>query len=206
MVEARAPRPTLRGMSTVAIILAAEEAEHFPSSKYLEPLRDKLLLQHVIDDAATWPVDDVIVALGPNAVEIVDGIEFGRCTVVIDPEWEEGSASPLRATLDLVARDRTIQRCVVARGDQPGIEASVVAELIDKASETSADAVVPKYRYAFGWPIVLDYSMWAPLLGSEGSVDLQDVVASHATSMEEVWYDRIAPRSYKTADDFLALK
>lgn len=193
-------------MSTVAIILAADPSPHFPGSKYLEILRDKPLLQHVVDDAATWPVDDVIVALGPNADQIIDVIEFGKCTVVVDPEWEEGSASPLRATLDLVSRDRAIQRCVIARGDQPGIEGSVVGELIDMAAETSADAVVPKYRYAFGWPIVLDYSIWAPLLGGEGSVDLHDVVASHATSMEEVWYDRIAPRSYETADDFLFIR
>lgn len=193
-------------MSTVAIILAADAAPHFPSSKYLAILRDKPLLQHVVDDAATWPVDDVIVALGPNADQIVDAIEFGKCTVVVDPEWEEGSASPLRATLDLVSRERAIQRCVIARGDQPGIEGSVVGELIDMAAETSADAVVPKYRYALGWPIVLDYSIWAPLLGSEGSVDLHDVIASHATSMEEVWYDGLAPRSYETPDDFLFIR
>ncbi len=189
-------------MSTVAIILAADAAQGFSGSKYLEPLRGKRLLQHVVDDCAEWPVESVIVALGSDAEEIVDAIDFGSCTVVMDPEWAEGSASPLRAALDLASRDRVTRRCVVARGDQPGIGGETVGALIDKASDTSADAVVPKYRYAVGWPIVLDYSIWEHLLGGEGSVDLHDVVASHARAVEEVWYDSLSPQTYERPDDF----
>lgn len=193
-------------MSTVAIILAADAAQGFSGSKYLALLRGKCLLQHVVDAAAEWPVDSVIVALGSDAEEIVDAIDFGGCTVVIDPEWAEGSASPLRAALDLASRDRVTRLCVVARGDQPGIDGATVGALIDMASDTSADAVVPKYRYAVGWPIVLDYSIWEHLLGGEGSVNLHDVVASHASTVEEVWYDRLSPQMYDKPDDFPSMR
>jgi CTP:molybdopterin cytidylyltransferase MocA len=193
-------------VSTVAIILAADAAPGFSGPKYLAVLRGKSLLQHVVDDAAEWPVDDVIVTLGSDAEELVDTIDFGDCTVVIDPGWAEGSASPLRAALDLASRDRAIRRCVVARGDQPGIDRATVGALIDVAVETSADAVMPKYRYALGWPIVLDYSIWEHLLGGEGSVDLHDVVASHASAVEEVWYDRLSPPIYESPDDFPSIR
>ncbi len=193
-------------MSTVAIILAADGAPGFSEPKYLALLRGKPLLQHVVDDAAEWPVDAVIVALGADADALLDTIDFGETTVVIDPEWAEGSASPLRAALDLASRDRAVRRCVLARGDQPGIDGTTVGALIEMASETSADAVVPKYRYAVGWPIVLDHSIWEHLLGGEGSVNLHDVVASHASGVEEIWYDRLSPPTYEGPDDFPTIR
>ena len=76
-------------MSTVAIILAADAALEFSGPKYLAVLRGKPLLQHVVDDAAEWPVDAVIVALGADADALLDTIDFGETTVVIDPEWAE---------------------------------------------------------------------------------------------------------------------
>lgn len=159
------------------------------------------MLQHVVDDAAGWPVDEVIVVLGADAEQIIDSIDFGAMTVVVDPEWSEGTASPLRAALDLASRDRSIRRCVIARGDQPGIDAEAIGALIDAAQDSESDATVPKYRYAVGWPVVMDHSLWEPLLGGEGSVDLLDVVASHAAAVEEVWFDHLPPVMYLEADD-----
>lgn len=189
-------------MSTVAIVLAADSGSGFDEPKYLAPLDGRPLLQHVVDDAAQWPVDEVVVVLGSDADRIIGRVDFGPMTVVIDPEWSEGSASPLRAALDLASRDRSVSRCIIARGDQPGIDAGTIGALIDAADQGDSDAVVPKYRYARGWPVVLDYSLWEQLLGGEGTVDLLDVVASHATGVEEVWYDHLGPKAYESPDDF----
>lgn len=159
------------------------------------------MLQHVVNDASSWPVNDVIVVLGPDAGRIVDAIDFGDCTVIVDDEWEEGSASPLRAALDLASRDRSVRSCVVARGDQLAVSAQLVGALLDAAKESGANATVPKYRYSVGWPVVINGSMWEHLLGGEGSVDLLDVIASHADDVEEVWFDHLAPDRYETPSD-----
>jgi molybdenum cofactor cytidylyltransferase len=188
-------------MSTVAIVLAADPGPAFIGSKYLASVNDEPMLQHVVNDASTWPVDAVIVVLGPDAEQIIDVIDFKDFTVVVDAEWEEGSASPLRAALDLASRDRSVRRCVVARGDQPGVNQDVIASLLDAAAGADADATVPKYRYSVGWPVVLDVSLWEHLLGSEGSVDLLDVVASYSGRIEEVWFDHLAPTRYEVPDD-----
>ena len=188
-------------MSTTAIILAADSDFDFPGPKYLASVLGKPMLQVVVDRVMHWPVDDVVVVLGADAAEIVETIDFRGMTVVIDPEWSEGSASPIRAALDLVSRGRSTDRCLIARGDQPVADVETVQALIDVALESGSDAVVPKYRYAVGWPVVLDHSMWERLLGSEGSVDLLAVVASHAASVEEVWFDNVPPTIYATAGD-----
>ena len=188
-------------MSTTAIILAADCGIDFPGPKYLASVLGEPMLQVVVDRVKDWPVDNVVVVLGADAAEIVETIDFRGMTVVIDPEWSEGNASPIRAALDLVSRDRSTDRCVIAWGDQPVADIETVQALLDVALESGADAVVPKYRYAVGWPVILDYSMWERLLGSEGSVDILAVVASHAVSVEEVWFDNVAPTIYATAGD-----
>jgi molybdenum cofactor cytidylyltransferase len=188
-------------MSTTAIILAADAAPDFAGPKYLEQISGEAMLQSTIKDAATWPVDEVLVVLGAAAADIMESIDFTGTTVVIDSEWSEGSASPVRAGLDLVSRDRSVRRCIVARGDQPGIGSEVAQDLIAAAIDTGAEAVVPKYRYAVGWPVVLDFSLWEHLLGGEGALDLLDFVASHASVVEEVWFDHLPPATYATFQD-----
>jgi CTP:molybdopterin cytidylyltransferase MocA len=188
-------------MSTMAIILAAESGAEFSGSKYLVPVHGEPMLQTVISDASSWPVDEVLVVLGADADEIIATIDFRGMTIVIDPSWSEGAASPIRAALDLASRDRSIRRCVVARGDQPGIRSEIVGALVEAAIEGDADSVVPKYRYAVGWPVVLDSSLWEQLLGSEGPLDLLDFIASHASVVEEVWFDSLPPVPYTTPQE-----
>jgi molybdenum cofactor cytidylyltransferase len=188
-------------MSTIAIILAADSGSDFAGPKYLAPISGELMLQTVIRDAAAWPVDEVLVVLGADAAEIMESIDFTGTSVVIDSEWSEGSASPMRAALDFASRDSSIHRSIIARGDQPGIDAEVTRDLIAAAIESGADAVVPKYRYAVGWPVVLHFSLWEHLLGGEGALDLLGFVASHVSSVEEVWFDHLPPTTYTTSQD-----
>jgi molybdenum cofactor cytidylyltransferase len=192
---------TLRPMSTVSVILAADPGEGFSEPKYLTPVHGTPLLERVIGRALLWPVDEIVVVLGSNADIVASSLEFADVSVLVDPEWEEGAASPLRAALDFVSRDLSVDLIVLARGDQPGIERDVVTDLIETARESDADAVVPKYRYARSWPVVIGPALWGHFLGLEGQVDVLDVITTHAGSVEEVWIDRLAPRIIDTLED-----
>ncbi|MDK1018827.1 MAG: NTP transferase domain-containing protein [Actinomycetota bacterium] len=188
-------------MSTLAIILAADPGSGFSGPKYLAEVGGEPLLQKVLNDVATWPVDDAVVVLGYGAEEIIETIDLGGSTIIIDPEWSDGSAAPLRSALDLASRDRAIDLCVVARGDQPGIDSTIVGSLIDAASNPSIDVAVPKYRYIIDWPVVLDHSVWEHLLGDEGSLNLHSVIASRSLEVSEVWFDHLPPSIYDSFDD-----
>jgi len=188
-------------MSTVAIILAADSGEGFLEPKYLTCVHGTPLLEGVVHDALRWPVDEVLVVLGCDGDAIVASMEIDGVTILIDPDWEEGGASPLRAALDLVSRDRAVDMIVLARGDQPGIDPDLVSELIDTARESSADAVVPKYRYARSWPVVISPALWDDFLGIEGDVDVHDLITTHAGTVEEVWVDHLAPTIIGTIKD-----
>jgi molybdenum cofactor cytidylyltransferase len=188
-------------MSIVAVILAADHGQGFPTPKYLSPVRGSTLLDAVVADATSWPVDEVMVVLGADAQEVEAGADLKGVSVLVDPEWAEGAASPIRASLDLLSRDRGVSHVLLARGDQPGIGAGVVDRVVAAARSEGVDAVVPKYRYALGWPVAVARSLWDVFLGLEGAIDVHDLIATHASSTHEVWFDHLSPAVINGVDD-----
>ena len=190
-------------MSTVAIILAADAGQDFATTKYLASVRGSSMVAQAIESCLAWNVDERVVVLGSDADLIAETIGDPEITLLIDPEWREGSSSPIRAALDLVTRDRSVERCVLARADQLDVSPEVVNELIAAALVSDADVVLPKYRYARGLPVVIGPDMWRHLLGQEGDATLLDSISLHATSTDEIWFDRIAP-VYLSTDEAVA--
>lgn len=186
-------------MRTVAVIVGIDPGEGFSGSKFLEPIRGVPMIESVVGEAWTWPVDDVIVVLGGDAEEIVAAADLGESTVIIDPDWTEGLAASLRVAVDLLLRGPPTDRIVVAYADQPGVDAATVGSLV-QASARSA-AAVPKYRYRRGWPIVLSSSLFDLVLGLEGDPDLHDILESHGSDVAEVWLDRLEPARVLAPDD-----
>jgi molybdenum cofactor cytidylyltransferase len=194
-------RYTLGSMSTVAVVLAAEPGAGFEGSKYLADVDGSPMLEVIVSAVAGWPVDDVVVVLGADSDEIVERADFATATIVIDPGWSEGDASPIRAAIDLVTRDRSVDLIVLVRGDQPGVEDSVAETLIDTARSSDADAVTPKYRYATGWPVVIGPGLWDRFMSIEGNLDVHDVIVTHANDQEDVWIDHLEPKIIRVHDD-----
>lgn len=186
-------------MRTVAVIVANDPGEGFTGSKYLAPVRGAPMIESVVRRAAGWPVDEVVVVLGGDAEEILANADLDDATVIIDPDWAEGVASSLRVAVDLLLRGPGVDRVIVSLADQPDVDVGTVAALL--RASAGAEAVIPKYRYRRGWPIVLSSSLFDLLLGLEGDPDLHDVVESHTAGPAEVWVDRLQPPRVLTPDD-----
>lgn len=188
-------------MTISAVVLAADAGEGFTTPKYLTPIDGRPMVRSVVESALTWPVDEVIVVVGSDADEVVSSFDDLDVTTVIDPEWDEGIAAPIRAALDVVSRERTVSRVVMAYGDQPRIPDGLVEKLLGVAEQHGADLVVPKYRYQRGWPIVVGEALWRRLLGMEDAFDLDGYLSMHAAAIHEEWFDQLPPHRYRTADD-----
>lgn len=183
----------------VAVVLANDPGAGFAGSKYLSDVGGITLIDRTLADSSVWPVDEVVVVLGPDAEDVAATLESWDVTVVIDPEWEEGSAASLRVGLDVVMRGPAADLVVIALADQPGVLASDVAALVEAAEDVAA--AVPKYRYRRGFPIVLARDSWEQLLGLEGDVDLLGLLESHPAGVAEVWLDHLeTPRIHSPED------
>jgi CTP:molybdopterin cytidylyltransferase MocA len=185
----------------VALVLAVDRGEGFRDSKYLERVGPRRLLESVVDDVRTWPVDDVVVVLGPDDEQVARTADLGDALLVMDPEWREGLAASLRVGLDTLMRERGLDRAILVLGDQPGVGADVVNRLLEAHEEIGCLAAVPKYRYARGWPVVVARDLWERFLGLEGDVDVLTVLEAHPDGVSEVWFDRLTPARVMSASD-----
>jgi len=184
-----------------ALILAAGPSTRLGEPKQLLDWGGLTLLGHVIAMVASFPVDETWVVLGSGIGEILEKVDLGDAGVVQNLEWEEGLASSLRVGLDAIAREAKADAVLILLGDQPEIDPDVVRELIERYEETGAAAVIPKYRYQRGNPVLVGRSLWPRLMSLEGDQGARSLLQAHPEWVEEVWFPSSMPRDVDTTQD-----
>ncbi len=188
-------------MKVAAMVLAADVGSGFVGPKHLAPFRGSTLIEHVVAEVHQWPVDEVIVVLGPNAETILDRAELGDAIVVIDLEWSEGEAAAVRVGIDTLYRLDEFDTVVLTHADYPGTRADDVSQLLEHHRNGHKPAVVPKYRYAVGHPVVIGEMLWPRLISMEGASLFDQLLATHPDWVEEVWFDRLPSKRIRTLED-----
>lgn len=188
-------------MKVAAMVLAADAGSGFVGSKYLNAFRGSTLIEHVVAEVHQWPVDTVIVVLGSDAEEIVDQADLGESVIVIDLEGQDSEAAALRVGIDAVYRLDEFDTLVLIHADQPGSRGEEVLRMLERHRETHKLAVVPKYRYAAGHPVVIGEGLWPRLISMEGATGFDQLLQAHPDWVEEVWFDRLPGRRARTVDD-----
>lgn len=184
-----------------ALVLAAGGSTRLGRPKQLLPWGESNLLGHVLDQVRRLPFEQVFVVLGAAVEEVLDGVDFTGTTVIENPEWEEGMASSLRVGLDAVLRLSRAEAVAIFLGDQPDVGSDVVEQLLAARRKTRRQAIVPKYRYAWGNPVLIDRTLWPRLMSLEGDEGAKRLLQAHPEWVHEVWFEQMAPRDVDTPAD-----
>ncbi|HSJ33959.1 MAG TPA: nucleotidyltransferase family protein [Acidimicrobiia bacterium] len=193
-------------MTVAAVVLAAGGSSRLGRPKQLERWGDTTLLGHVIDQVRQFPVDEIWVVLGSGIDEILKRVDLEDCGVVENPEWEEGIASSLRVGLDALLQKSRAEAALIVIGDQPQLDQRVVTEVVDTFARAGRPVVIPKYRYTWGNPVLVDRSLWPRLMSLEGDEGARRLFQAHPEWVEEVWIDHLPPRDVDTEADLAELR
>ncbi len=183
------------------MVLATDVGAGFEGPKHLAPFRTSTLIEEVVAEVQQWPVDTVIVVLGPDAEEIIDVADLGDSMLVIDLEWAEGEAASLRVGIDTLYRLDQFDTLVLIHADQPGSRGEEVLRMLEHHRDSHRPAVVPKFRYALGHPVVIGEALWPRLISMEGKSSFDQLLQVHADWVEEVWFDRLPGKRALTPED-----
>lgn len=193
-------------MSTAAVVLAAGGSRRLGRTKQLEPWGDSNLLGHVVSRTFEFPVDEVWVVLGHDADQILEDTDLGEAYVIENLEWEEGIASSLRVGLDALTRLSRCDQALLVIGDQPEVPPDTVTELLESHARSGRPVSIPKYRYSWGNPVVVNRSLWARLMSLEGDEGAKRLWQAHPEWVNEVWFSGSAPRDVDTEADVDEMK
>jgi molybdenum cofactor cytidylyltransferase len=193
-------------MTTAAVILAAGESRRLGRPKQLEPWGETNLLSHVVARTREFAVEEVWVVLGHDYERILLQTDLDDVGIIENPEWEEGIASSIRVGLDALTRLSRCDRALIVLGDQPAVPTEVVEELMASHAQASHPVSVPKYRYNWGNPVLVDRSLWPRLMSLEGDEGAQRLWQAHPEWVNEVWFSDLGPRDVDTETDVAELR
>ena len=188
-------------MTVAALVLAGGGSRRLGRPKQLLPWGGATLLDHVLDQVRRWGIDEIWVVLGAHADAVSEQVDLTGVGVVENPEWEEGLASSLRAGLDAMGRLSRVDGALIVMGDQPDVSEEAVAEVVAAYRPGKTAAVVPKYRYIRGNPVLVDRLLWPRLMSLEGDEGARRLLDSHPDWVTEVWLERLPPRDVDTNFD-----
>ncbi|MFD6275536.1 NTP transferase domain-containing protein [Streptomyces sp. NPDC060209] len=133
--------------------------------------RGRPLVEHAVRALRNGGCGPVHVVLGAAAEEVRTLADLSACEVALNPSWEEGMGSSLRAGLDSLAGSHT-DAALVLLVDQPGIGAEAVAR-VRSAFRSRATLAAAAYDGERGHPVLFGADHWADIsagaIGDQGA-------------------------------------
>jgi molybdenum cofactor cytidylyltransferase len=124
----------------------------------------------------------VIVVTGANAE--LSRRELGGLAVreVLNPLWESGMASSIRAGVEgLVGEDSDAAAAVFMLCDQPHVTAELITRIIAAHCATGSPVVASTYGGSFGVPALFGRALFAELAQLEGADGAKQVIKRYAS-------------------------
>ncbi|WP_245633089.1 nucleotidyltransferase family protein [Luteipulveratus mongoliensis] len=144
---------------TAGILLAAGAGRRFGGPKALVEIDGEPMVLRALRALREGTVDPVLVVVGAHAAE-VSALLAGATAVVINPDWDEGMSSSLRAGLNAVERlDPRPDAVLLHLVDLPWVGAEAVRRL----SAVAGPEVIARAAYdgVPGHPVVIGREHWA---------------------------------------------
>jgi len=195
-----------------AVILAAGSSTRMGFPKQLAEVKDKPLLQAIIDKVNT-NFDKSSVVLGSENEIISEKIDFKNSNILINENWAEGITSSIRTALFFYQNQKEINNIIFFLGDQPEVEVEVIDSL-NNHDHDGNKVLVPQYRYKLGFPILIPRKFWTKLeliteddeIDEERSVfqdfDLVDFLVSSEIEIKKLNFNFLEPIDYDEEKDF----
>ena len=121
------------------------------ASRRFGDVKQRILLEPVLERVRASSVEDVVVVLGAHDVE-------STARVVHCPEWERGRGASLRCGLQALGDD--IEAAVVVLADGPNLSPAAIDRVLDVWRESGAGIIAATYGGNRGHPVVLARAAW----------------------------------------------
>ena len=163
-------------MRLAAIVLAAGKSQRMGRNKLLLDLAGRPILEWSLSALDASALEEVIVVLGHKPDELRHLAEAHGAEVVLNPDYEEGMTSSVKAGLSRVSAEAAF----IVLGDQPILEPQLLLRMV-KAMEFDLEALVvsPVHLGRRGHPVLLRRVLFPEILSLGAGETLRGVVLGH---------------------------
>ena len=191
-------RPFVAGL-----ILAAGASTRLGQPKQLLPFGETTMLGHVVaETCAAAGLDQVVVVIGGAAPDVRRQVDFGAAAVVENPEFTEGCASSYRTGLSAV--HPRAAAVAVLLGDQPGLDGTVIDQVVEDWRRARSPIMLVSYRGRLGHPLIFARDLFDSLAALRGDKAAWKLVDAHPSDVRTVAVDRPSPPDVNTWAEYAA--
>ena len=190
--------------SAAAVVLAAGMSRRMAAAvpKQLLCIAGKPLLEHALKSIRAAGISEIVLVLGAEADAIQRQVQLDGARVVINPDYQQGMGTSLRAGLGALSSAAGAALIVLA--DQPFVQPETLQRLIvfheqshhqqsshaqSLYEQPRAQIVLPLYRGFRGNPVLLDRSVFAEVMGLSGDVGCRAIFGSHTEGIHKLEVD-----------------
>ncbi|MEY4210322.1 MAG: hypothetical protein RLZ92_701 [Pseudomonadota bacterium] len=164
-----------------AVILAAGQSTRLGQPKQLLEWQNRTLLAHALINASRVFKDRVVVVLGAEAELIQSTINCAGATLIVNPDWQTGMASSIRAAIRALPDSATAVMLMLC--DQPLITDVHLQRLVSAWQASPEQIVASEYHQSIGVPAIFPASYFNQLLMLEGDKGAKSVLIKHQTDL-----------------------
>jgi len=175
---------------TAGIILAGGASVRFGRPKQLAGLKDKPLLEWVIDACLNSRLDRIVLVLGQNAQGIIqilaEKVKSPRIRTVINRQHHAGMSGSLRRGL---LEASAFPSAMFLLGDQPLIDSKLIDSLLDHFWKSEKKICAPVFQGKRGNPVIFDNIFYNDLLALKGDIGARNILHANPDQVLAVEVD-----------------
>jgi CTP:molybdopterin cytidylyltransferase MocA len=174
----------MRGSKKIAgLLVAAGCSGRLGAFNPLLPLGDKTVLETAVDSLRQGGIQDISVVTGCQAGELKPVLERLNVRIVENPNYAQSMVSSVIAGLKTLTGET--EALFLLPGDTPLIRRRSIKEMLRLYRKTGAAVVYPAFHGHRGQPMLISANCFDRILGSDGAVGLQPVLAQFAADCAE---------------------
>ncbi len=156
-----------------AIVLAAGLSTRMGQSKPLLPLGERTVIEHILSVLQTCPVDAIRVITGYEREAVERRLAGWPVQTVYNPHYATGEMLS-SIQVGLRAAPDEADAALIALGDQPALERSVVEQIVAAYHNGQRSIVFPSYQMRRGHPLLIGRKHWREILALREGQTLRD--------------------------------
>ena len=176
---------------TAGIILAAGASTRFGRPKQLLRLKDKYLIEWVLDAALNSTLSKIVLVLGYSHQKILQALgkksQHSKLYIKVNPKYSEGQSHSLRIGLSKVKDD--FSAVIFLLGDQPMLNSATINTLLERFWSSDKDICVPAYRGKRKTPTVFGRRFYSQLMGIKGDRGARQLIDANPDQVLTVEMD-----------------